>query len=420
MFGGGGDSSTVSTSPPPEQKILFVGNSYTFARIAPALQYNNQNVTDLTAAFNATDPTGGNSYPVGTGVAPTPCATTNPANTGCFEPHNWGGLPGIFKKLTDQAGLNYSVSLSTRNAATLRGHYLNTANVNWDMLGNIASKKWDTVVLQSQSDEPLPASKAKNGNYVSFSTYANLLEKYIHNGTGGATTEASIFGSLAQCTAATTANPPGPGLSTTNCNTARTIPTNANANAKAKVYLFSSWARPDMVAAHKCTIADVTSTDGAPIVDATCSSGANGSIATGMNTLYYTSLASDSANLGAMNTDLKASFQSLKTNNSGFTDLIPIGDAFQGAVDLSLVKNNNFYKADGTYDDSGKINLWFKDRTHASVYGSYLAGLVMFAKITGLSPLIGITDQVYKDLGISESDALMLQGVADSNIKANK
>src|SRR5262245_62075751 len=81
-------------------KILFVGNSYTFARIAPALQYNAANVKDLTAAFNATDPTGGNSFPVGSGVAPNPCATPG---TGCFEPHPWGGVPGIFKKLTDQA-----------------------------------------------------------------------------------------------------------------------------------------------------------------------------------------------------------------------------------------------------------------------------------------------------------------------------
>ncbi len=411
---GSGDSTNFAKAGP--KNILFVGNSYTFARIAPALQYNSQNVKDLTAAFNAIDATGTNSLPVGSGVAPNPCATPG---TGCFEPHNWGGLPGIFKKFTDQAGLNYTVSLSTRNAATLRGQYLNTANANWNMLGNIASSKWDTVVLQAQSDEPLPANMSKNGNYVSFSTYANLLERYIHVGTGTTTTETSIFGSLSACTAATTANPPGPGLSAASCGTTRTIPTNTNANPNAKVYLFASWARPDMVAPHKCTTPDLTTTDGAPMVDPTCSNGSNGSATTGMNTIYYTSLGNDAANLGAMNTDLKKSFQSLVTKNPGFTDLVPIGDAFQRAVDNNWVKNNNFYKADGTFDDSGKINLWFKDRTHESVYGAYLSGLMLFSKITGVTPLLGYNDQVYKDLGIASADALMLQQVAFDTLVAN-
>src|SRR5260221_1317335 len=141
---GGGDS-----TPTPPVKLLFVGNSYTFARVKPAMQYNAASVNDLTAAFNAADPTGTNSFPVGTGVAPNPCATSG---TACFEPHNWGGVPGIFKRLTDQAGLSYDVSHSTRNAATLRGQYLNTANAKWDMRGNIASQKWDVVIVQGQSD----------------------------------------------------------------------------------------------------------------------------------------------------------------------------------------------------------------------------------------------------------------------------
>ena len=55
--------------------VLFVGNSYTFARVAPALQYNAANVHDLTAAFNAIDPSGTNSFPVGSGVPPNPCVT---------------------------------------------------------------------------------------------------------------------------------------------------------------------------------------------------------------------------------------------------------------------------------------------------------------------------------------------------------
>ena len=160
-----------------QTSVLFIGNSYTFGRLDPVLTYNAANVHDLTQpqgplhggnnpalAFTTGAPftnlTGTNSYPVG---------TINPA-TGAeftsFSQHSqtvaWGGVPGIFKQLTVQAGLNYDVSLSSRNAASLRGHFLNTANSNWDLRGNIASQRWDQVVLQEQSDEALPP-KTVNG-----------------------------------------------------------------------------------------------------------------------------------------------------------------------------------------------------------------------------------------------------------------
>ena len=69
-------------------KILFVGNSYTFGRVDPVLSYNAAAVHDLTAGFNAINPAGTNSYPIGT------------PGQGSFEPHPWGGVPGIFKKMT--------------------------------------------------------------------------------------------------------------------------------------------------------------------------------------------------------------------------------------------------------------------------------------------------------------------------------
>jgi len=410
---GGGDDNSPA---PPPVKILFVGNSYTFARVAPALQYNAANVKDLTAAFNTVDPTGTNSFPVGSGVAPSPCAT---AGTACFEPHNWGGVPGIFKRLTDQDGLNYDVSLSTRNAATFRGQFLNTANAAWDLRGNITKDKWDVVVLQAQSDEPLPPLKSKNGNPVSFGTYLDLLEQYVHVGAGSTTTEADIFGGLARCTAATTADPPGPGLSTANCNTSRVIPANANANPAAKVYVEETWARPDMVAAHKCTTPDITTTNGAPIVDPGCSSGSNGSATTGQNTIYYTANASTAANLRDMTTDMHNVFYGRVASNKRLAGVVPVGDAFQRAVDAGSVKADNFYKADGTYDESGITNLWWLDRTHPSVYGSYLAGLVLYGTITGRDPqAFGVNDKTFGELGIATGDALMLQRVAHDTLVA--
>ena len=100
------------------------------------------------------DVTGTNSYRLGLDQ-PGPGVQGN-----SYSPHSqtigWGGVPGIFKQLTVEAGLNYDVALSTRNAATLRGHFLNTANsTNWDLRGNIRSQKWDKMVLQEQSDEAL-------------------------------------------------------------------------------------------------------------------------------------------------------------------------------------------------------------------------------------------------------------------------
>ncbi|MDP1535545.1 MAG: hypothetical protein Q8L92_18370, partial [Rubrivivax sp.] len=138
--------------------VLFVGNSYTFGRVDPVLSYNAANVRDLTrpqgplnggrdpalafttgAAF--TNLTGTNSYPAGTINAATGLPFTS------YSPHTqtqaWGGVPGIFKQMTVQAGLDYDVALSTRNAATLRGHFLNTANSNWNLRGNITSQSWD-------------------------------------------------------------------------------------------------------------------------------------------------------------------------------------------------------------------------------------------------------------------------------------
>ena len=109
--------------------VLFVGNSYTFGRVDPVMSYNAANVQDLTAAFYAASPTGANPW----------------------EPHPWGGVPGIFKQLTVEAGLNYDVSISARNAASLRGQFLNTANAAWDLRGNDAFQRaYDLGIVKTE------------------------------------------------------------------------------------------------------------------------------------------------------------------------------------------------------------------------------------------------------------------------------
>lgn len=365
--------STVAMADPVA--ILFVGNSYTFGRVDPVLSYNAANVHDLTAAFNAVSSTGSNPW----------------------EPHPWGGVPGIFKEFTVEAGLNYDVSISARNAATLRGQFLNTANTAWDLRGNVASRVWNTVVLQEQSDAPLPPGHGKNANIATFNAYADKFENFIHNGAAQTYTEAQQFGSLAACQAT--------GLSATSCNIVRNIPQNTNASAATKVYLTETFARPDMVFAHKITTPDPTTSDGRPIVD-TSSSGGNA-------ILYQPSLA-------AMTADLHASFAAKASTNPGFAGVIPVGHAFQLAVDQHLVKSGGFYDANGVYvpnQPGDPMNLWWDDYLHASKYGSYLYALVQFGTITGLDPLsLGANEKSAADLGISAADALALERVASQEL----
>src|SRR5260370_42597280 len=102
---------------------------------------------------------------------------------------------------------------------------------------------------------------------------------------------------------------------------------------------------------HKCTAPDVTTTDGAPIVDPTCAAGSNGSSTTGQNTLYYTSKSTTAANLSDMTTDLHNAFYGKAASNPNFTGVAPVGDAFQRAVDGGFAKGSGFYQVDGTYDE---------------------------------------------------------------------
>jgi len=331
-------------------RVLFVGNSYTYGRVDPVLSYNAAAVHDLTARFNAVNPAGTRSHPAGT------------PGSGSFEPHPWGGVPGIFKKMTDQAGLNYDVSLSARNATSLRGHFLDLANPDWKLRENVATQAWDTVVLQELSDAALPPGKGKNANLAAFNAYADQFERFIHTGT---------------------ANP--------------------HASAATQVWLEQGWARPDMVEAHKITRPDVASRDGRPLVD-TGKAGGNA-------TLYYASLA-------GMTADLHAAFYAKAASNPGFAGVVPVGDAFQRAVDQGLAQGSGFYGADGRFaETAGALNLWWLDRSHASKYGSYLAALTLFGRLTGRDPLsLGAAEQAAADLGIDAATAQAMQRVVSEQL----
>ena len=385
--------------------VLFVGNSYTFGRTDPVLSYNAANVRDLTKPQGAagsgapfSDPTGTNSYAPGT---PIPGSTTG-AVYDSFSPHTptngWGGVAGIFKQMTVQAGLDYDVALSTRNAASLRGHLLNTANpTNWDLRGNIASQTWGKVVLQEQSDEPLTRQPGLNSNPEYFRFYADKIENFIHRGNAETIRDRDAFPGAtaalrqAACVAA--------GIATGTCSNGRDLPANANASANTELYLYQTWARPDLI-----------NMPGTRAIDPVTG---NASYSGALATSYFTTLEAMTAQL---KTSYQAAFEQADNDGSpGFKAVAPVGEAFLRAV-TSGVATRDMYGANALSD--GLLDLWFNDGTHASKWGSYLSALTLFGTMTGIDPMtLGMNEIAARDLGISTADALILQRVASMQLR---
>ena len=99
--------------------VLFIGNSFLFGSGSAVRFYRADTVTDLN-------------------------------NEGI------GGVPALFKSFTQQAGLDYDVSLETRGGAGLDFHLANK-------LGVIAGRSWDKVVMHGYStlDADKPRDPAK-------------------------------------------------------------------------------------------------------------------------------------------------------------------------------------------------------------------------------------------------------------------
>jgi hypothetical protein len=108
---------------PPPRTVLFVGNSFTFGASSEVWRYRPDSVEDLN----------------GTGV---------------------GGVPALFKRFSDEAGLSYRVVLETEGGKTLRFHY--------EERRALLDRAWDHVVLQEYStlDPDTPGDPAQFGAYA--------------------------------------------------------------------------------------------------------------------------------------------------------------------------------------------------------------------------------------------------------------
>jgi hypothetical protein len=137
-------------TPPKPVVILFVGNSFFHGAFEPVLSYNAAAITD-------------ENY-----VAP---SSSQRRRQYQHEQGPWGGIPGIFKKLTDESGLNYEVHLEAISGQTLKFHYDSALTI-------IKQPKWAQVVLHDYSTGPVPTRHG--GQPARFFEYATRLEQDIH------------------------------------------------------------------------------------------------------------------------------------------------------------------------------------------------------------------------------------------------
>ena len=121
--------------PAPAQaphRVLFVGNSFLHGHAPPVLHYNAARVTDLNGS-------------------------------------GYGGVPGVFKQLAEEAGLHVDVASELVSGQTLQFH-LN------EKRALIVSRPWDIVVLQEYST----LSPQRPGDAVAFIAAAGRLQAMVH------------------------------------------------------------------------------------------------------------------------------------------------------------------------------------------------------------------------------------------------
>ena len=106
--------------------------------------------------------------------------------------------------------------------------------------------------------------------------------------------------------------------------------------------------------------------------------------------------------------DLREAYDRAAAQSRPRARVVPIGQAFNCAIAAGIADPNPY---DGT--EYGQIDLWTHDHYHASMFGSYLAGLTVFAGVTGHDPrLLGRDERAASELGIAPDVAERLQSVA--------
>jgi hypothetical protein len=354
---------TLTTRAEAQTNILFVGNSYTHGRYSPALNYNagdasdpsNSVVHDLLCPGTGTGacssgveavapvtPTTGNT-PGGTLGGQLTYLSNNPSSQ-YTEVGPFGGVAGIFLQLTQEAGLNYNVSLIAVSSATLTGYSNNTSSELGD-LPLIENAKYSQVVLQDQSFQPLPTTinvngttVATRGNPTSFASGVNKLIGDINTAHGG--------------------------------------------SHATSIYLYET----PPIAAYGYT----STNPAAPIFGSSTVASMGGNKA-------YAPYVGDANPDTAMASDLHNAYLSeaaaAHTTLGNSVSVALAGDAWISAMNSGYAQQNPFL----VNEPAGQVDLWDSDPLlacctvpigyHPSAYGDYLDAMTLFYTITGVNPL---------------------------------
>ena len=114
--------------------------------------------------------------------------------------------------------------------------------------------------------------------------------------------------------------------------------------------------------------------------------------------------------------DVRAAYDQAAAHSSNIRAVIPVGQAWNRAIADGIAVRNP-YQGVG----AGQINLWSPDGYHATVYGYYLAALVIYGSVTGRDPRsLGREERAAARLGIAPATAFTLQRIAFETLASER
>ena len=116
--------------------------------------------------------------------------------------------------------------------------------------------------------------------------------------------------------------------------------------------------------------------------------------------------------ISQMAKDVDAGYRLAAERNPGVTAVIPVGLAWNRAMEGGVADENPY---DGLA--KGKIDLWASDRYHASTYGYYLEALLVFGRATGRDPLsVAAADPSVRELSLDPAIVRRLAQIAHDEL----
>ena len=408
MLAPGASLAVAQTASNPIE-LLFVGNSFTHARIPPALNYNSGpgNGTDSNSVHDLLCPSlnaqGGCTSGAEAVSAVTPTTANTPGSTlsaqltylqshpsaQYTEVGPFSGVAGVFLQFTKEAGLHYDVSIVAVSSATLTG-YLNNTGSEAGMLPLIANAKWNQVVMQDQSFRPLPTTVTVNG--VSVPTRGNPAG--FQSGATG------LINAIDAADAAT---------------------------GKANAAITLEQTQP--LASYGYT----SSNPNAPIFGSSTVAQNGGNPAFAPYVGASNPIAQMGSDLHNAYTNAASTYNAANPSKS-HVNVALSGDAWVSAINLGIAVQNPYL----ANNPAKQVNLWDSNPLvsccttpigyHPSAYGAYLDALSLFYKITGTDPVAldaetDASNPLFKSsaanaLGISATDAQLLAIAASDTIRA--